>query len=131
MKLRYSKQRSAIWNFIKDRTDHPTADVVFRNVREAYPNISLGTVYRNLMLLRDLGELRTIEVGDGLTHFDPNTCEHSHFVCSTCGRVIDLMEADVRAMCGGISESFPGRITGCTAVFHGECEDCCGEKENS
>ncbi len=125
MKLRYSKQRNAIWNFIKDRTDHPTADAVFRNVREEYPNISLGTVYRNLMLLRDLGQLRTVEVGDGFTHFDPNTGEHSHFVCSTCGRVIDLMDADTGVIRDCIAPSFPGRITGCIALFQGECAECC------
>lgn len=55
--MRYSKQREAIWNYLKERIDHPTADQIYENVRKTQPNISLGTVYRNLMQLRDIGRL--------------------------------------------------------------------------
>ena len=55
--LRYSRQREAIKEFLMTRKDHPTADVIYQNVRLEYPNISLGTVYRNLTLLSDLGEI--------------------------------------------------------------------------
>ncbi len=55
--LKYSRQREAIKNFLMTRHDHPTADVVYSNVRTEFPNISLGTVYRNLTLLADLGEI--------------------------------------------------------------------------
>ena len=53
--IKYSRQREAIVNFLKDRKDHPTADFIYRHIREEYPNISLGTVYRNLALLEELG----------------------------------------------------------------------------
>ena len=55
MALKYSRQREAIKEFLMTRTDHPTADVVYMNVRQEFPNISLGTVYRNLTLLSDMG----------------------------------------------------------------------------
>ena len=54
--LKYSRQRESIKEFLRTRTDHPTADVVYENMKLIYPNISLGTVYRNLSLLADLGE---------------------------------------------------------------------------
>ena len=90
MALKYSRQREAIKTFLMTRKDHPTADVVYENVRKEFPNISLGTVYRNLTLLSDMGELLRLRVGDGMDHFDATTEPHYHFICHGCGRVIDL-----------------------------------------
>ena len=89
MTLKYSRQREAIKDFLMTRNDHPTADVVYSNVRTEFPNISLGTVYRNLTLLADLGEIARLRVGDGVDHFDADTSPHYHFVCSDCGSVIE------------------------------------------
>ena len=58
--LKYSRQRESIKEFLRTRTDHPTADVVYENMKLIYPNISLGTVYRNLSLLADLGEIKKL-----------------------------------------------------------------------
>ena len=58
--LKYSRQRESIKEFLMSRTDHPTADVVYENMKLIYPNISLGTVYRNLSLLADIGEIRKL-----------------------------------------------------------------------
>ena len=90
MALKYSRQREMIKDFLMTRKDHPTADVVYMNVRQSYPNISLGTVYRNLTLLADLGEIQRLRVGDGIDHFDADTSPHYHFICKNCGAVIDL-----------------------------------------
>ena len=83
MALKYSRQREAIKEFLMTRKDHPTADVVYMNVRQEFPNISLGTVYRNLTLLSDIGEIVRLRVGEGVDHFDANTNPHYHFVCNT------------------------------------------------
>ena len=76
MALKYSRQREAIKEFMMTRKDHPTADIVYMNVRKEFPNISLGTVYRNLTLLSDMGELLRLRVGDGVDHFDATTTTH-------------------------------------------------------
>ena len=68
--LKYSRQREAIKSFLMTRKDHPTADVVYHSLRADFPNISLGTVYRNLTLLADLGEIARLRLGDGVDHFD-------------------------------------------------------------
>ena len=88
--LKYSRQRESIKEFLRTRTDHPTADVVYENMKLIYPNISLGTVYRNLTLLADIGEIQRLRVGDGVDHFDADTSLHYHFVCTKCGCVEDL-----------------------------------------
>ena len=80
MALKYSRQREVIKDFLCTRKDHPTADVVYMNVRQQFPNISLGTVYRNLTLLSDMGEIIRLRVGDGVDHFDADTSPHNHFV---------------------------------------------------
>lgn len=124
MATKFSRQRQAIWDFIKDRTDHPTAEAVYLGVKSACPNISLGTVYRNLMLMRDTGMIQTVEVGDGVIHFDPNTTDHNHFICTNCGKVIDIDGGDVEAIKQEAAAHFTGRIQGYSAYFYGLCPDC-------
>lgn len=124
MTLKYSKQREAIKNFLMTRTDHPTADVVYMKVREEYPNISLGTVYRNLTLLSDIGQIQKLRVGDGLDHFDGNPIPHYHFVCTECGGVSDIHMDTITAINQTASENFNGTIEGHVAYFYGHCEKC-------
>ena len=79
MALKYSRQREVIKAFLYNTDKHPTADDVYVNIRKQYPNISLGTVYRNLTLLSDMGEIKRLRVGDGIDHFDADTSPHNHF----------------------------------------------------
>ena len=130
--LKYSRQREAIKNFLMTRKDHPTADVVYSSVRHEFPNISLGTVYRNLTLLADLGEIARLRLGDGIDHFDADTSAHYHFICKDCGRVIDLdMEAlaEVNKFNGTYLDG--NRISGHITYFYGSCSACCGEQAQS
>ena len=88
--LKYSRQRESIKEFLMTRTDHPTADTVYENMKLIYPNISLGTVYRNLSLLSDLGEIKKLASFGGADRFDGRVEPHCHFMCTDCGCVIDL-----------------------------------------
>ena len=124
MQLKHSKQRDSILEFLAARKDHPTADVVYMNVREQLPNISLGTVYRNLTLLSDLGEILRLRVGDGTDHFDADTSEHYHFVCTECGSVIDLDMDSIDSIMETAGERFDGRIRGHITYFYGTCPAC-------
>ena len=124
MALKYSRQREAIKSFLMTRKDHPTADVVYENVRKEFPNISLGTVYRNLTLLSDMGELLRLRVGDGMDHFDAATEPHYHFICHKCNRVIDLEMENLDSINDVAGAGFGGRIEGHVAYFYGACENC-------
>ena len=124
MALKYSRQREAIKEFMMTRKDHPTADVVYMNVRKEFPNISLGTVYRNLTLLSEMGELLRLRVGDGVDHFDATTTPHYHFICKDCGSVTDLDIPTMHSVDEVAGENFKGYIHGHVTYFYGTCEHC-------
>lgn len=125
--IKYSRQRESIKACLAGRTDHPTADMIYTNIREQFPHISLGTVYRNLNLLAELGEIQKLACGDGKDHFDWNTSLHYHFVCRRCEAVSDLpmepaddLETRARKAAGGEVESH-------TVFFYGTCQECLKE----
>ena len=121
---KHSKQREMIMEFLMTRKDHPTADTVYMNVRQQNPNISLGTVYRNLTLLADTGEILRLRVGDGVDHFDADTSPHYHFICSKCGSVIDLEMESIDSITEVAEKHFGGNIAGHVTYFYGTCENC-------
>ena len=124
MNLKHSRQRDSIKEFLATRKDHPTADTVYMNVRQSFPNISLGTVYRNLTLLADIGEIARLRVGDGVDHFDYDTSPHYHFVCSECGAVTDLDIPVTDQITETARENFDGEIEGQVTWFYGRCSKC-------
>ena len=89
--LKYSRQRESIKASLMNRHDHPTADALYASIREEFPNISLGTVYRNLNLLVETGEIKKLTCGDGADHFDGDIRQHYHFVCTECNQVYDCL----------------------------------------
>ena len=122
--LKYSRQREAIRAFLASRKDHPTAEVIYENVKQEFPNISLGTVYRNLTLLESTGDIQKLTFSGDCDHFDFNTDEHYHFVCTECKSVIDL-EMDSLNFINCLAEkNFGGTIEGNKVFFYGKCEKC-------
>ena len=87
-----------------------------------YPNISLGTVYRNLSLLADLGEIKKLSSFAGADHFDGRTERHCHFMCIRCERIIDLESEGIHHIMDLAGENFKGKITDYSARFFGLCE---------
>lgn len=125
MIVKQSKQRSAILSFLQTRKDHPTAEVVYMNVKENFPSISLGTVYRNLTQLSDAGVIKRLSYGElGVDHFDYDTSEHQHFVCDECKGVSDLEMESLSFLNETANKNFAGKITGHTIYFHGICPEC-------
>ena len=102
--MNYSRQRAEVLDQIREHKDHPTADTIFAELRTKDPSISLATVYRNLKLLSELGEIRRLTFVSGADRFDPTVQTHYHFVCEKCGRVYDV----------------PMKV----AVFRGICDEC-------
>ena len=121
--LKYSRQREAIKNYLQGREDHPTADMVYAGIREDFPNISLGTVYRNLSLLTDLGEVLKITT-DGADRFDARVTPHHHFAGRQCGRVMDIMIPVENPVDSVNARWGDGEIEECRMLFYGICSDC-------
>ena len=125
MHLKYSRQRESIKRYLAGTREHPTADTVYMHVKEEYPNISLGTVYRNLNLLTSLGEAIKISDPDGADRFDGCVVPHSHFFCTKCGKVLDL-EFDTEELLNKekLDAGFDGIIESSRTIFYGKCGDC-------
>ena len=126
--MKFSRQREAVLECLKGRDDHPTADALFRSLREEDPKISLRTVYRNLSLLTQLGRIRKISCGDGVERYDYITGEHYHFICESCGRILDVESKDVPSLNEIHIEDQVGVVRSHSLTFYGLCKDC---KENN
>ena len=123
---RKSKQKEAILRVVKGATSHPTANWIYDQVRREIPNISLGTVYRNLKLLKQEGEILEIELAGSLSRFDGNTQYHHHFVCEQCGHVLDVISGEQieRVMLDSITQMTGFKITHHRCELRGLCKDC-------
>jgi len=121
---RDTKQKRAILKVLIGTTSHPTADWVYNEVRKKIPNISLGTVYRNLRLLAESGEILELDMCGSLSRFDARHDNHYHFRCKKCGGVFDVDEQVNKDM-----DKKVARVTGFTIFYHrlefrGLCLDC-------
>lgn len=121
--LKYSRQRESIKSFLLSRYDHPTADIIYINVRKEFPNISLGTVYRNLALLAELGEIIKITT-DGADRFDAHVEPHSHFICRKCHNLLDIHLENEDFINAQAQKAFSGQIEGHTVQYYGICGNC-------
>ncbi|MDD7593833.1 MAG: transcriptional repressor [Peptoniphilaceae bacterium] len=87
--IRNSKQRELVLRLVRERPAHPTADEIYEMARKINPRISRGTVYRNLNLLAERGEIQRLEMMDGPVHYDPIQEPHYHFLCRKCHQVFN------------------------------------------
>lgn len=125
----YSRKREAILQAICSTKIHPTADWVYQNLKPIYPDLSLGTVYRNIAKFKEDGVIVSVGVVKGQERLDGNTTPHPHFICSVCGRVIDLNKIELTpAISQQASKSYPYQIDYCDLIFHGRCDKCQAEK---
>ena len=122
--MKYSKQREALLTLLRSTRSHPSADWLYENLRKEFPNISLGTVYRNLSLLSDLGEIMKITTDGGADRFDGNTNRHHHFICTRCHRVMDLDMPNIDEIMETAQKCCTGQIQNYVTHFYGICGDC-------
>ena len=104
--------------------DHPRADWVYDQVRQEIPNISMGTVYRNLKSLVKSGDIRQLDIADGTTRFDGNTDNHYHFRCEECGHIFDLDEPVDQAISERVAENTGFKVYRQRMELIGLCNAC-------
>ncbi len=122
---RKTKQLEVVWHEVANDNSHPTADQIYERVRRQIPNISLGTVYRNLQKLVAEGKLQVLTLGR-TQHFDPLVDQHQHFICETCGRVYDVfVGADEEILPSSLPQG-GFTVTSHQFAFFGECKSCSG-----
>ena len=119
------RKRNAILSYLRSVTNHPSAEMVFTELKQQIPDISMGTVYRNLNWFRQQGQVSVIATVKGVERFDANTEPHVHFICEDCNAVIDLHQLSTpQALCSEAEGSIGCSVSGCQLSFTGKCRDC-------
>ena len=121
---KHSKKRDAILECIRGTCCHPTAEWVYQQLKPTIPDLSLGTVYRNIGLFKEEGTIQSVGVVQGQERFDGNTAPHTHFICTTCGSVLDLNIDLPQDVLAAAENSFGGSISSYQLQFSGTCAGC-------
>jgi Fur family peroxide stress response transcriptional regulator len=124
VRYRMTKQKRVILEVLKNTKSHPTADWVYDKVKKKIPNISLGTIYRNLNILKNQGEILELCYGKGFSRFDGNATHHYHFTCDYCGKILDVETPPVTEMEESIARQFGVTVKRHRLEFYGTCPDC-------
>lgn len=117
-------QRLAICEFILSRKDHPTAEQIYQGLRNEYPTISLGTVYKTLHLLKKLALVQQLGFSEGSIRYDPDMELHINMVCSKCGKVYDYKAEKVKEIWDIIISDLKVIPKGQRIDIYYVCEDC-------
>ena len=124
--MRKTKQKTLILDVINNSCNHPTAYDVYQECIKELPNISLGTVYRNLNKLVELGMIQRLDVPHNMVKYDKKI-SHDHFICMECSKVIDLDRSNISYD----DDILGNKIVDCIIRYDGVCKDCIKkEKEN-
>ncbi len=122
--MRYSRQREALLELLRSTNTHPDAEWLYTGLKKEYPNISLGTVYRNLRQLTDAGEI--LELSDGMiSHFDGDISPHYHMKCNSCFGIYDIHKDNVSIT---VKTDNGFTIDGFSLMLNGICHNC--QQEN-
>ena len=124
--MRLTRQRTAIYRELTSRYDHPDVDMIYKAVKPRMPNLSLFTVYRTVNALETAGMVRRVATWKGHARYDGNVETHAHFLCETCGRIVDVDVGDVSDLCQRV-EGTTGKIRRVDVMFYGEGPICQGE----
>lgn len=124
-----SKKRRVILEALRSTTAHPTAEMIYNTVKQEIPDLSLGTVYRNLAIFEEEGSVINICTVDGQARYDARTDTHAHFVCRGCHSVSDIEIGDeVSQLYTSIEENYSCLPDSAALLFYGTCADCRGDQ---
>lgn len=126
--LRMTQQRKVILEELQSKNNHPSADELYERVRVHLPRISLGTVYRNLEVLCQLGEIQKLNLSGSIKRYDGYPAKHYHIRCVRCNRVDDAPIAPMNRIEDELYEATVFEIIGHNLEFVGYCPEC--SKEN-
>lgn len=120
-----SVKRQAIYDCLCSTHEHPTAEMIYNSLKPHFPQLSLGTVYRNLNVLAEEGLVIRVCNVDGQERYDATTADHTHFVCRSCHRVLDVNLPDVvTALYAQIQNCMGCEAEGHNLTIQGLCDKC-------
>ena len=122
---KFSQKREAIYDCIKSTKCHPSAEWVYTQLKPNYPDLSLATVYRNINLFKQQKLIITVANVNGQERVDANTDPHTHFICDSCGSVIDVdVDIDNQHNVDKIQDKYGFKVNAFDLLFRGTCEIC-------
>ena len=125
MNQKHFRKRDAILTCLRETDVHPTAEWIYAKLKPQIPDLSIGTVYRNLALFKENGLIISLGTVSGVERFDGNTAPHVHYICTGCGKVVDLHQLRVpEELNQAAAASSGGTVTTCQLTFTGLCKDC-------
>ena len=122
--FKVTPQRLAIYDVLYNTTEHPSAEVIFNQLQPHYPTMSLATVYKTIEILKEIGLVQVLNVGEDSFRYDANTDNHPHVRCMVCKRVDDIFEVDTNEFVAKVAEKTAYQLTGQQFYFYGVCPDC-------
>ena len=127
--LKVTPQRLAIYDYLVNTDCHPSADTIYKNLEETTPGMSLATVYKTLEAFKKNNLVIELNAGDGFARYDAITENHSHLVCTNCGRVYDLFLPETMNIREQISNLTNFKLNDERLIFYGVCPSCQADEE--
>ncbi|MEW6716595.1 MAG: transcriptional repressor [Chloroflexota bacterium] len=122
---RMTPQRMAVLEILIDSTQHPGAEQVYEQVRKDFPMTSLATIYKTLIVLKEVGEISEIVLADGSNRYDGNIPHpHPHLICNHCHRIIDVDLNDLSTLPQVVAQQTGYQIVSHRLDFFGICPRC-------
>ncbi|MBN2328609.1 MAG: transcriptional repressor [Candidatus Omnitrophica bacterium] len=131
MKRNHSIKRDRILELLQTTLEHPTADWIYERLKKEFPDLSLGTVYRNLRILLDEKKIITIRSAAGHDRFDADLSSHQHVVCEKCGKVVDILMNLDKSSLHRLEEKTGFSLASPRISISGLCRDCRLDKSES
>lgn len=129
---KHFRKRDAILSYLRHTDQHPSAETVYAELKKEIPDLSLGTVYRNIALFKQQGLIKSLGNVNGVERFDGTVVPHVHFVCSACGEIRDLTQLHVpQLLCDKAASEADAVVEQCMLTFLGTCSDCAGTDHNT
>lgn len=123
-KLKLTPQRIAVYKYLKQSKEHPSAETIHKALQDDYPTMSLATVYKTLKTLVEVNLIQELNVGEGNFRYDGNTCSHPHIQCLSCGKVDDIENICFEDLNEKVKSYTDYDVVENQVYFYGICPEC-------
>lgn len=122
--FKVTPQRLAIYETLRQTKSHPSAEMIFHELQPQYPTMSLATVYKTIEILKEIGLIQVLNVGEDSFRYDAEVHNHPHVRCMKCGRVDDVVGIEAEEFIEMIARNTSYKLTGQQFYFYGICPKC-------